>query len=205
MIETDEVRFRPMRLSDSEWFAEVMADWPGKIVDGKPVPNTPIVCEVECRRWVSIHAREVGRAWVVENLDAAAGCAVSDRIGVVLWRQLGDVVSDLIVALHPSHRSSAGRCRGHYRAIDSLLHSHWIGSGRVSRASWAILPGAAAVHAYAAQHGWRANGERVGETGQTLAEVEVDASIYATAAARNARLAKSVTSTPNPAHTPEAR
>lgn len=192
MIETDEIRFRPLRLSDSEWLAEVMADWPAKIVDGIEVPNSPIVCEVMCRVWVSIHSREVGCAWVAENLDPAAGCAVGDRVGVALWHQSGTEVSDLIVALHPSHRSSGGRCSGHYRATDSLLHAHWIGTGAVTKATWAILPGAAAVAAYSAQHGWRAKGARTGETGRVLADVEVDAGIYAAASARNARLAKVV-------------
>lgn len=193
MIETDEVRFRPMRLSDSEWFAEVMADWPGKIVDGQPVPNTPIVCEVECRRWVSIHSREVGCAWVVENLDAGAGCSVGDRVGVVLWRTIGTEIHDLMFALHPSHRSSAGRCGGHYRAMDSLMLSHWVGGGLVTKVVAAALPTATAARHYIQQHGWRGKGDRVGETGQTLAEIEVDASIYAAAAARNSRLAKPVT------------
>lgn len=165
MITGDGISLRPLRMSDADFFAETMADWPGRVVDGVPVPNSPLVCEVECRRWVSIHSRGVGHAYVA---------LAPDPVGVVLFRVAGDEASGLIVALHPAHRGA-----GHYRRLDALLQDHFVGGGVVSRATFAILPTAAAVQRYRDRDGWRRGAVRAGETGQDVEDVEIDADIYA--------------------------
>lgn len=176
-ISTDEITFRPLRQIDVDHVRECCRDWPQR--DG--TRWTTAAARMETDRWVQRHEDGVGHAWVVEAPDGTA-------VGLVLLRITDRRLHDLYVAVHPDRRGE-----GWYRAIDSLLWSHYMAGGIVDTGEWDVLPDAAAVQGYAQAQGWRSRGERTGTTGLTIERVEVDRAVHDRAKAASPRIAKSVT------------
>lgn len=193
-VEADDIALRPLRWSDLDEYSETFADWAPKVVDGNPIPHTPASMRQDHLQWMTRNHDESGRAFAALNRDAAAGCASGDVVGFVRWLHVetpdGPVATDLVLALHPAHRSSAGRCSGHYRALHELLMSHYVGGGIYVRADLAILPTAAAVQSYAQRDGWVSKGAHVGETGLEVADVAITPEVFAAAVALTPRLTK---------------
>lgn len=175
-ISTEDCTVRPLRQIDVDHVRECCRDWPQR----EGVRFTAAAARVETDRWVQIHEDDAGHAWVVEAPDGSA-------VGLVLLRITDRRLHDLFVAVHPGRRGE-----GWYRAIDSLLWSHYMAGGIVDSGEWEILPDAAAVKGYAQAQGWRSTGRRVGKTGLELDRVEVDRAVHEAAKAVTPRMAKPV-------------
>lgn len=178
-ISTADCTFRPLRQADVDHVRETCRDWPQR----EGARWTTAAARMETDRWVQRHDDGVGHAWVVESPDGVA-------VGLVLLRITGRRLHDLYVSVHPAHRGA-----GWYRAIDSMLWSHYMAGGVVDGGEWDILPGATAVKGYAESQGWSSRGKRTGTLGVEVDRVEVDRSTHDAAKARAPRLAQVVTVT----------